>query len=319
MSLTTLDSRNLTLQNSAMSRQLSKTTLQKSRELDWDDLRYLLLIGRGGNLSAAARRAGVNQTTVARRLAAAETALGARLFDRIEGGFHPTAAGVVALAHAERVERELGELRREIGGVDLAAAGTVRVTAVPILVNHLLVPGLAAFRRRFPKIELELVAEPRGLSLGKREADIALRLARPQQGAALTRRLGQLDYAVFAARDASAELPWITYEGDLAHLPQARWMAREARGAGPAMLRFNDAEAILQAVLCGLGRSLLPSFLAAIEPRLQRQGKNHPVLSREIWLLVHPELRRLARIEAVISWLEEIVATLSGRRRRLRN
>src|SRR5215471_10148481 len=75
----------LALQNSRMTRRILERTLQKSRELDWNDLRYLLLIARGGNLSAAARRAGVNQTTVARRLAVAEEALGARLFDRIEG------------------------------------------------------------------------------------------------------------------------------------------------------------------------------------------------------------------------------------------
>lgn len=277
--------------------------------MNWNDLRYVLTVARVGTLSAAARRLGVNQTTVARRLAVAEAALGARLFDRVGGALHPTKAGEAAIARGEQVEQQLDALERAIAGTDAVPAGLVRLTSVPILVNRLLIPALFELYSRHPGLRVELIAEPRNLSLTRREADIALRLARPERGPALARRIGRLDYAVFALRRRKAQaLPWITYEEGLGHLPQARWMAAAARDGGLAPLQANDAEAILQAVRAGLGKSLLPSFLASQEPGLERLSGPKPILSREMWLLVHRELRPQARIGAVISWLEAVTA-----------
>jgi DNA-binding transcriptional LysR family regulator len=274
--------------------------------MDWDDLRYVLAAARTGTLAAAARRLDVDQTTVARRLAAAQSDIGARLFDRRDGRLQPTAAGLAAIARAERVEQEVGALESAIAGSDAVTAGAVRITAVPILVDRLLIPAAQRFCAQHPGLRLELIGEPRNLSLTRREADIALRLARPDRGTALARRIGRLDYAVFASRRRGADtLPWITYEDGLAHLPQAQWTARAARSGTVAPLQVNDAEAIVQAVRAGLGRALLPCFLAGREPGLVQIGK--PVLARELWLLVHPELRPLARIAAAIAWLEATV------------
>jgi DNA-binding transcriptional LysR family regulator len=109
----------------------------KIQAMEWSDLRVLLAIARAGTLAAAARRLGVDQTTVARRLAAAETALGTRLFERVEGALRPTMPGEVALARAGRVEREVQALEQGIAGTDAEPAGLVRLTAVPIIVNRL--------------------------------------------------------------------------------------------------------------------------------------------------------------------------------------
>jgi DNA-binding transcriptional LysR family regulator len=297
----------------------------KSQAMDWNDLRYLLALAQGGTLSAAARRLRVDQTTVARRLAAAEAALGTRLFERVDRAMRPTPAGEVAIAHAERVERELHGLHGRIAGADAAAAGTVRLTSVPIVVNRLLAPALPALVAAHPLLRLELIAEPRNLSLTKREADIALRLARPQGGGtAVARRIGRLDYAVYGPspgglrptsgpRDGDAEtLPWITYEAGLDELPQAKWIAAAARGAAAPVLTAGDAETILAAVRAGVGKSLLPCAVAEREPGLRRLGDATPVLSRELWLLVHADLRTLARIEAVIRWIERTVLAFNA-------
>ncbi len=289
----------------------------KSQATNWNDLRYLLAVARGGTLSEAARRLRVDETTVARRLAAAEAALGARLFERVEGALRSTPAGEVAIAHAERIEHEMHGLGNRIAGADAAVAGTVRLTAVPILVNRLLVPALPRLYAAHPLLRLELVAEPRNLSLTRREADIALRLARPQGGGtAVARRIGRLDYAVFAPRRGDPDrLPWIAYEEGMDELPQAKWIAAAARAApGPPALLVNDAETILAAVRSGLGKSLLPCAIAEREPGLRRLGDAAPALSRELWLLVHADLRPLARIAAVIGWLEDAVQAGSARR-----
>jgi DNA-binding transcriptional LysR family regulator len=222
--------------------------------------------------------------------------------------------GEVAIAYAERIEREMHGLENRISGADAAVAGTVRLTAVPILVNHLLVPALPRLYAAHPLLRLELVAEPRNLSLTRREADIALRLARPQGGGTpVARQIGRLDYAVFGPRRGDPDrLPWITYEEGMDELPQAKWIAAAARAGAPPLL-VNDAETILAAVRSGLGKSLLPCAVAEREPGLRRLGDAAPVLSRELWLLVHADLRRLARVSAVIAWIEETVWALSGR------
>jgi len=190
----------------------------------------------------------------------------------------------------------------------------VRVTSVPIIVGHMLVPAAQTLLKRHPKLELELVADLRDLSLTRREADLALRLARPKTGGTkvLARRIGTLRYGVYAAascskRDAKT-LPWISYDETMAHLPQARWITATAARSNQkiAAVRVNDAEALLEAVLAGLGRSLLPCVIADRDARLRRLGAR-PELSRELWLLTHSDLRRLGRIEAVVNWIEQIV------------
>jgi DNA-binding transcriptional LysR family regulator len=275
------------------------------QSMEWGDLRYLLAIARSGTLSAAARRLGVNQTTVSRRLAAAQSALRTRLFTRGDGTFVPTTAGEAVLQRAAAVEAEMQAIERGIAGGDAIAAGSVRLTAVPILVNRLLIPAVPRLHARHPRLQLELIAEARNLRLTRREADLALRLARPDSGDALARRIGRLDYAVYAPARGTRSLSWITYEEGLAHLPQARWMAEAARTEGLSPVLVNDAEAIHAAIAAGLGKSVLPCFAGDADARLRRLGK--PVLSREIWLLVHRELRAQARIGAVIDWLQALL------------
>lgn len=275
--------------------------------MEWGDLRYVLMVARAGTLAAAARRLGVNQTTVARRLAAAEAALGARLFERKDGVLYPSKAGEAAVARAAQVEQEFESLKHGIGRTDALPAGLVRLTAVPILVNRLLIPALPKLYAAHPRLRIELVAEPRNLNLTRREADIALRLARPEGGTALARRIGQLDYSVYGPRRHGAEkLSWINYEDGLRHLPQARWVAAAAEGKSVPLL-LNDAESILQAMRAGLGKSLFPCFVAESDSRLRRLDGPKVVLSRQIWLLVHRELRSQARIAAVIGWLERLM------------
>jgi DNA-binding transcriptional LysR family regulator len=271
--------------------------------MNWADLRYVLAVSRAGTLAAAARRLRVDQTTVARRLAEAERALSARLFERIDGGLRPTRAGEAAILQAERVEQEVEALERGIGGADAQVAGAVRLTAVPVLVNRLLVPEAAALRAAYPGLRLELIADSRNASLTRREADIALRFARPESGrAVVARRVGLVGYALYGPRRKAKVLPWLTYEESFAHLPQARWI-EQARGADPvAPLALSDAEAIAEAVRAGLGKSLLPCFAADRDPGLHRLDAK-VVLTRELWLLTHEALRHQARITAVIEWL----------------
>ena len=196
-------------------------------------------------------------------------------------------------------------------------AGTVRITSVPIIINHVLVPASRILLKRHPQLQLELIAEARDLSLTRREADLALRLARPKTGGirVVARRVGTLRYEVYGPAACSAAeaktLPWITYDEAMADLPQARWIAAAAAGNDGkiAAVRVNDAEAVLEAVIAGLGRSLLPCVVADGDVRLRRLGARGrpPALNRELWLLAHSEMKTLGRIEAVSDWIKQTV------------
>jgi DNA-binding transcriptional LysR family regulator len=285
--------------------------------LNWNDFRYVLAISRGRTLAAAARMLGVDDTTVARRLAAVQEMIGRRLYQRLtDGTLELTTSGERVALHAERMEREISVLDVALAGAGEAVSGTVRITAVPIIVNHMLVPATQMLLKRHPKVQLELVADARDLSLTRREADLALRLARPKIGGTkvTARRVGTLRYDVYASASCSLRdakmLPWITYDEAMAHLPQARWIAATAARTHHriAAVQVNDAEGLLEAVSAGLGQALLPCVVADRDLRLRRIGaKNRaPVLSRELWLLTHSELKRLGRIEAVVQWIEQI-------------
>jgi len=283
------------------------------QDMNWDDLRYVLAVARVGSLAGAARALRVNETTVARRLEKAERVLAARLFERNGGAYVPTAAGAEAVAAAERIELQMQAMAEDIAGRDQMAAGTVRITSVPIIANRILTPALPTLLKRHPELCIEIIAEPRDLSLTKREADVALRLARPtREMRPLARRVGDLAYAPYAPRRGRADrLPWLGYVDDMADLPPARWLNEQARRDGqPAPLRAYDAETLVHAVKSGLGRSLLPMAVGDTEPDLKRLSTDAPLPSRELWLMVHPDLRDLVRVRVVADWLAALAADL---------
>jgi DNA-binding transcriptional LysR family regulator len=292
------------------------------QDISWNDLRYVLAVARCGTLSSAAARLRVDPTTVSRRIGRAASILSSRLFYRAGGTLLPTEAGQIVIAHAERIELEVDRVKATVADADAAVAGSVRVTSVPVLVNRVLIPALPELHNKNPLLQLELIADAANLSLNRRDADIAVRLARPhKEQSVVARRIGQLDYAVFGpAGQAARGLPWITYERGMAALPQAAWIARTVKQgqADRSKLTVNDAEAVLQAIAAGLGKSLLPCAIGEQVKGLSRLGGRRPVLSREIWLLVHPELRHLGRIRAVTDWLEGVVRGLGARMTRSR-
>ncbi len=284
-------------------------------DIDWNDLRYVLALARGRSFAAAGRELGTDATTVGRRLRIVERHLGAALFQRDAGGMMlPTPTGEIAVARAEAIEAEVMALSGALEAADPMALGRVRLTAPPSFINRLLIPAVPGLLSQHPGLQFELIGDARNFNLTRREADMALRLARPADMAnskVVARRIATLDYAVYVAegqRDQAESLPWIVYEEAMAHLPHARWIATQAEKSGRAgALAINDAESLLQAAIAGLGRALLPRVLAEDADglcRVDSGGGSLPV--REVWLLIHAEFRQLARIRAVSGWLDKV-------------
>ena len=278
------------------------------QDVDWNDLRFILAVGRTGSFAQAARQLSVNETTVSRRISRIEEQLSASLLDRSRHGFSLTEEGKLLFATAESMESQIKSVQDTLANADQRIEGTVRLTSVPFLINRVLVPALPELLAAHPQLKIELIAEPRDLSLTHRECDIALRMARPNsEMQVITRKIASLEYAVYAGSHSDGQsLTWVGYEGGMADLPQNRAIADHCQGkdASYASVFPNDAEAVYECVLAGLGKSLLPTLVADRDKRLRRLKGRLPCLSREIWLMVHPQARQLARVKAVINWLE---------------
>ncbi len=278
------------------------------QELNWNDLRYVLAVARSNSLAAASRLLDVNESTVSRRIKRAEQKLDAMLFERVSGKLHPTQAGDQVIAGAERIELETQDIERIVAGSNHAVTGNVRLTAVPLVMHHIVVPALPTLAEQHPGLTLELISEPKDLSLTQREADIALRLARPtEEMRAIARKAGQLDYAIYASsKHADQPLPWIQFEDYMRDIPQARWISNQLDSSELPGTLVNDGETMFACIKSGLGKSLLPVVVGDNDNELTRLQADI-CLSRELWIMIHPDLRQLARIRAVVDWL---VATL---------
>jgi DNA-binding transcriptional LysR family regulator len=285
------------------------------QDINWNDMRVVLAVARARAIAPAARALRVNETTVARRISRAELVLGSKLFERVDGTMRATEAGLIAVQRAESMEVEVEQLKAAASSADASASGSVRVTSIPLVVNRLLLPALRDLYAMHPRLRIEAVAEPRNLSLTQRDADIALRLARPErEQRVIARRIGELAYAVYGPRGRSApKLAWIAYEEGLSALPHVVWIDRAIkRDGGLPALTVNDSEVALRAIKEGVGKSLLPCAIGDRETGVVRLSDSAVVLRRELWLLVNPEIRHLARVKAVVAWLEGLAEGLKG-------
>ena len=291
-------------------------------DTSWDDLRIFLAMYRSGSQKAAAQKLRVAHTTIGRRLVALEGALGARLFDRTPNGLALTGAGLALLPRAERVEAELIAAERELRGADAKLEGPVRVTAGDGVVHYVIIPALGELRREHPGIALELRADTRELDLSRREADVAVRLRRPTEPSLVARRVGAMKFGLYASRsylerrgiprtlgDLAAH-DFIGFDASLDELPQVRWLRRTVgSGKGPRWaVRATTTTAQALACVESQGIALLGTFVAAREPRLVPVLPRAATPSRDMWLVVHADMRRNARVAAVIEWLAKTVA-----------
>ncbi len=284
------------------------------QSFDWNDLKHFLALFRARKLGKAAQALGTSDTTVSRRIRALEAGIGATLFLRNgRGRYEPTDAALQLLAHAEGMEAAAERIAERTQRSGRGVSGTVRVSSVPIIVNRILLPAIAALTDAHPHLTISLVPAASNLDLSKREADLALRLARPAEGGLWTRaqKFGEIAFSVYApASDQRGPLQWITYDETLAALPQARWLETIATGEAnqQAPLKVADAETALEAVAAGLGKTLLPRVVAERDPRLQAVPvDSHPKLPvREVWLLAHADQDARASISATKNWLRSL-------------
>lgn len=297
---------------------------KRPERIDWEDLRFFLELSRVGSLSEAARRLRVDHSTVARRVSALERELGFKLFDRAPRGYALTARGTAFVGPAERIEAEVFALSRRAAGEAPDLEGTVRLTTIESFANHIIAPALPAFHERYPGIMLELFSENRPVNLTRREADLALRIGRPPEGALIARRLAKVAYGIYGSRAYVAKRKGrneldtfgekvVGYDDALSHLPQERWLAQLMPGRR-TVFRANSLPTLIAVTRAGLGLAVLPRYLGDGDAALTRIEMASAPPLRDIWVIVHSELRRSPRVRAVLDF---VVATVAARKKAL--
>jgi DNA-binding transcriptional LysR family regulator len=299
-------------------------------QLDWSDLRHALAVGQLGSVAAAARRLGVNATTVQRRLDALEAALGARLFDRSRAGWRPTEAGVAVLDQARRMADQAEEIERRVLGRDRELTGVLRLSTAFVVMEHLLPQPLADFSRAYPGIEVEVVENAVLMDLARREggapglaqlqADVALRLSNNVADHLVGRQLGMTHCRAYALRGGPGlpqqvlpmhellrDAPWVAFERDGVHRVYDQWM-REHLVPTQVRVRVDIFNAVAAMLRTGVGVGILPTFMEAKHPELVPVSELIPDLSVPVWMLTHPDLRETARVRAFMRFIGDAMA-----------
>lgn len=286
--------------------------------MQWDLLRTFATVARLGSLTAAAKALGVSQSTVSRQLGKLEEDAGSPLFLR-ETPVRLTERGDVLLMAVQPMVDAALAARAALEDLP-RLEGEVTLTTVGELLRWVLVGELPGFYRAYPSLRLRILADNRVSSLAAGEADVALRMARPERGELVASRLHTERYGFFAAAAVTpgAQVPWLGLTGSLAHIPE-QLHADRAFAARPPRLLVEDIESLAMAVAAGLGVAILPRELAAgltgvveVEPGQIGARDLGPIPPRDFWLVVHRSKQRVPKVRAVLQWLRGIAAFQAG-------
>jgi DNA-binding transcriptional LysR family regulator len=274
--------------------------------LDWNDLRYFLAVARGGSTLAAGRALRVSQTTVARRIAALEEALGFPLFDRRQAGYTLTSEGEALLERAKAVEASAEAFAEAAGAHSRDSSGTVRITSEEIYAQGLIAPFLRELHELHPEIMIEIDSSQALRDLGEGEADIALRSSSKSQPAGLVgRQLAVDDWTLYCSRDYAARNGAPASVEDLHHHPivgggggnlwihYQLWL-QQLGLEDQVAVHHATSLGLLSAVRSGFGVAVLPCVVADRDPDLIRCIPPRPG---------HGRVRHAPRVRTVIDFL----------------
>ena len=292
----------------------------KNIAFDWNDLKFFLAVARHGGLSGAASALGTSASTVSRHVDALEKRFGATLFLRRQNGYLLTDDGTGLLQHIEQVEQAMMATERNGRRSALQeVSGQVRLATTEMLAVHLIVPQLPQLRMRYPQLQVELNISLSRANLSRREADLALRMVEPDDGAGdyVATRIGSVDFGMYCARhvvpgkdgehaDAWRSMDYVSWDDSWSELPMARWLQARFGGKLPA-LTCNSLLAQYAAVRAGLGVGMLPRFIGDRDASLCRLDDGGNPLSRGLWLVYHRDLKASRRVGVMREFITGLV------------
>lgn len=288
--------------------------------MDSEDLKLLMMLDDRGSLSAVAKQLGVAVSTIARRLEGLEARLALRLLDRRANGVRLTADGSRIAALAAPLVEQAARISRAAAALgESTAAGSVTISATDFIVSEVLTPALPRLWQSAPGLSVTLRAQGEVVSLAAREADIALRMARPEGASLIARRIFEIELACFASagylagRDPATlrlgDERLLGYDDSYGPIAELDWVTKSGL-LGAVRLRTSSTRALMNATEAGAGIALLPVRFAT-RAGLIRLPMAAPAPVRPVWLLTHRDVRRLPAIRAAHHWIAGTFAALA--------
>lgn len=278
---------------------------------NWDDLRVFLALAREGSLTGAARRMRAGVATVSRRIERFEAALGVPLFLRHQSGYSLTDQGMALLPRAEAAEEALAGLRREAGEQD-QIRGHVRIASIESLITPLLVSALAPLMGAHPGLDVEILFSTQAVNLHRRDADLALRMLRPDHGHLRVRQLVVMGFGLYGPPDGSRPARHVSWPEQVSLGTVLAW-SRAFTVPGTPRFIVNALDSQVEAVRQGLGVAVLPHFLArpAGLALVAARLPDGNVMERPVFMVTHADLAGSSRVSAVA---EAIADSILARR-----
>ncbi len=292
-----------------------------NREFDWSLIRSFLAALEAGSLLGAARKLGASQPTLGRHIAELESQLGLTLFERTGRGLIATASALQLEIAARAMEAGALQLSRSVSGAQVRASGTVRITASQPVACYLIPQILAEMRGALPDIQVELESSNLVSNLLRREADIAVRMARPDQATLVAKRIGIVKVGAYASRDylhksGTPRQPLDLLNHALIGYDKIDDTVRGFRAYGQTVtretfaMRSDDLIVHWQAIRAGLGIGFVADYLARTDGKVQRVLPTLKLPELPMWLAVHREIRTNTRVRAVFDFLAKTLPAL---------
>ncbi len=285
--------------------------------MQWDDMRFFLAVARARTLSAAAKSLLVDPTTVGRRIDRLAGELKTTLFEVGPAGHMLTASGIELQKHAEEVERSIIAAASSITGEQSSFAGTVRLSLSEGFATWVVAKYLNSFKALHPQIKLEIVTTNGFLNPSRREADLAVMLARPIKGPLIAHKLTDYTLGLYASREYLEKFPTpetihdlrqldlIGYISDFIYAEELRYLTEISDDLTPT-ISSSSINVQRELTRAGLGVSVLPNFIGSIDEQMIPIIQSIQI-RRSFWIVVHRDLAKVARVRAVIEWLNQLV------------
>lgn len=284
--------------------------------MDWSAIRDFLAVAETGSLSAAARRLHVSQPTLSRRIAELEESLNATLFLRTSKGLLLTETGEGVLRDAREMESFALAIERQADAGREGLEGTLRLSATEGLGARWLPKCLAGFHERYPRLQVEILIDNRAVNLVRREADVALRMFRPEQPDLIAKKIGDLTMGMYGSKDyldthgrpqRLSDLRkhrHVGFDESLSHRSDVQRLERSFRPEN-IVHRSNSFIGHFEAARAGIGLAVTDCVFADSDPSLERVLSDILSHTMEVWLVTHAEIGRSARIRALFDHIAD--------------
>lgn len=295
-------------------------------EMNWDDIKIFLEVARSERLSIAAKRLGMDSSTVSRRLHKLEEQLSTQLFERTLDGHVLTPEGKALIQSATKMEQNVHHAVTSIKNSNQENHGKVRIGVTEAFGNFFIASNLLALQKDYPNIDIDLLHFSRFVKISRNEADIAIAVERPKSTSMIVTKL--CDYKLqlythskYLAQIDESEIPlnslnqqrWVSYVDNLLFTQELSYEKElkpyiSTSDNAPINASFSSTSIISQynAIKSGLGIGVLPCFLADTDKSLVKLHANKISIVRSFWLVTHPESKRLSHVSTVWEYLKKL-------------